>query len=48
MHGEHDFSVLQGYAEDTDSSTINEAVSTAPEGDSSQPSGWQPSGKTLP
>lgn len=33
----------QGYAEDTDSSRINEAVSTAPEDNSSQPSGWQPS-----
>lgn len=43
-----DSHVLQGYAEDTDSSKINEAVSTAPEDDSSQPSGWQPSSNTLP
>ena len=47
MRVDHESSVLQGYAEDTDSSRINEAVSTAPEDDCSQPSGWQPSSKTL-
>ncbi len=40
---QHHFAWLQGFAEDTDSSRINEAVCTAPENNSSQPSGWQPS-----
>ena len=39
--------LLQGYAEDTESSRINKAVSTAHEDDSSQPSGWQPSSNAL-
>lgn len=45
---QHRSVLLQGFAEDTDSSTISSAVSTAPEDDSSQPSGWQPSSNALP